>query len=187
MSKESKFNGSVLFNGTMIINIKGKPYRVKVDYLGGSLKHADPKRELIVLLRDHVQYNEIDTGYYKRIEAKGDEQEDSFGLRPNAEDCGWSVHNYADVIAWGYAEELEVEMIAPEIEHEADDNVRLAFQRKDGQIGIQVKCSKNQLTEYLGAAQKWLQPTLENFTEFTDKNPDINEVHYFTKANEWEE
>lgn len=187
MSKESKFNGSVLFNGTMIINIKGKPYRVKVDYLGGSLKHADPKRELIVLLRDHIQYNEIDTGYYKRIEAKGDEQEDFFGLRPNAEDCGWSVHNYADVIAWGYAEELEVEMIAPEIKHEADDNVRLAFQRKDGKIGIQVKCSKNQLTEYLGAAQKWLQPTLENFTEFTDKNPDINEVHYFTKANEWEE
>ena len=40
---------------------------------------------------------------------------------------------------------------------------------------------------YVEASKKWLEPCAKNFQDVTEANPDICEIHYFTKPTTWEE
>lgn len=100
-----EFGGCVTFDGNIQVIIPQHGMKMLRTDLGGlKLQKADPNKELLVLMRNHVGYNEIDTGYIVRTKQYDDGQPPYFGLKadPNAE--SWGCHNYCDVIAWGYAD-----------------------------------------------------------------------------------
>ena len=99
-----RYVGTVTFDGNIQMNLHGEVKTLRTDIGGLRLQKANPNKELLVLTRDHVGYNEIDTGYIVRSKRYDDGQPPYFGLKhePNAE-C-WGCHNYCDVIAWGYAD-----------------------------------------------------------------------------------
>ena len=100
-----EFGGCITFDGSIQVRIPQHGIKTLCTDLGGlKLQKADPNKELLVLVRDHIGYNEIDTGYIVRAKNYDDGNPPYFGLKhdPNAE--SWGCHNYCDVIAWGYAD-----------------------------------------------------------------------------------
>lgn len=100
-----EFTGAIIFDGNIQVLIPQHGLKTLRTDLGGMMLHkADPNKELLVLVRDHIGYNEIDTGYIVRAKNYDDGNPPYFGLKhdPNAE--SWGCHNYCDVIAWGYAD-----------------------------------------------------------------------------------
>lgn len=201
MSKNQKamYSGSVLFNGKLNVTIGGEKKTLEIDYLGTGIKQADPTREIIVMLKKNIGYNELETGYICRHKA-WDENEHAFGLRPNLNTTHCTLVNYGDVIAWGYASDEESEQVDERIEEIHRDpiyqrakkkiqdmNVCIAIQDKDGEIGIKAIVDKNEIEAYLVVSADYLASCLKTFQEFTKKTPDIKEMHFFTKAQQWEE
>lgn len=100
-----EFGGCVTFDGNIQVRIPNHGLKTLRTDLGGlKLQKADPNKELLVLMRTHVGYNEIETGYIVRAKNYDDGNPPYFGLKhdPNAD--SWGCHNYCDVIAWGYAD-----------------------------------------------------------------------------------
>ena len=100
-----EYTGTITFDGNIQLNIPQHGWKTLRTDLGGlKLQKADPNKELLVLTRNHVGYNEIDTGYIVRTKNYDDGKPPYFGLKhaPDAE--SWGCHNYCDVIAWGYAD-----------------------------------------------------------------------------------
>ena len=77
---------------------------LRTDLGGLALQKADPNKELLVLLKNHVGFDEIDTGYIVRSKRYDDGRPPYFGLKDEPDADGWGCHNYCDVIAWGYAD-----------------------------------------------------------------------------------
>ena len=201
MSKNQKamYSGSVLFNGKLNVTIGGEKKTLEIDYLGTGIKQADPNREIIVMLKKNIGYNELETGYICRHKA-WDENEHVFGLRPNLNTTHCTLVDYGDVIAWGYASDEESERVDERIEEIHRDpiyqrakkkiqdmNVCIAIHDKDGEIGIKAIVDKNEIEAYLVVSADYLASCLKTFQEFTKKTPDIKEMHFFTKAQQWEE
>lgn len=198
-NQKAKYSGSVLFNGKLNVTIGGEKKTLEIDYLGTGIKQADPNREIIVMLKKNIGYNEFDTGYVVRRE-EWDEEKHSFGLRPTLNDTTCTLVDYGDVIAWGYASDEEPEHVDERIEEIHRDpiyqrakkkiqdmNVCIAIQDKDGEIGIKAIVDKNEIEAYLVVSADYLAACLKTFQEFTQKTPDIKEMHFFTKAQQWEE
>ena len=196
-NQKAKYSGSVLFNGKLNVTIGGEKKTLEIDYLGSSIRNADPNREIIVMLKKNIGYNELDTGY---IVILGIEHPYDFGLKPTRESDDYGVYNYGDVIAWGYASDEEPEHVNERIEEIHRDpiyqrakkkiqdmNVCIAIQDKDGEIGIKAIVDKNEIEAYIVVSADYLAVCLETFLEFTKKTPDIKEMHFFTKAQQWEE
>ena len=99
-----EFGGCITFDGNIQVNLYGKLKTLRTDLGGIALQKADPNKELLVLLRDHIGYNEIDTGYIVRSRRYDDGQPPYFGLKDEPDATSWGCHNYCDVIAWGYAD-----------------------------------------------------------------------------------
>lgn len=105
-----KYNGCIMFNGEIRITLKKKEYKLHTTLLCDEILNADPEREVVMLLQQHLRYNEADIGY---IVAKGIAQRPkdkgvcnaNFGLKSDKKSNVFSVYNTADVIAWGYADE----------------------------------------------------------------------------------
>ena len=202
MSKnnKAKYNGSVLFNGKLNVTIGGEKKTLEIDYLGTGIKQADPNREVIVMLKKNIGYNEFDTGYVVRKEEWENMEQPAFGLSPTEEKDGYTLVSYGDVIAWGYASDEEPEQVDERIEEIHRDpiyqrakkkiqdmNVCIAIQDKDGEIGIKAIVDKNEIEAYLVVSADYLAACLKTFQEFTKKTPDIKEMHFFTKAQQREE
>lgn len=198
-NKKAKYSGSVLFNGKLNVTIGGEKKTLEIDYLGTGIKNADPNREVIVMLKKNIGYNEFDTGYVVRRK-EWDKEKHSFGLRPTLNDTTCTLVDYGDVIAWGYASDEEPEQVDERIEEihrnpiyqrakkkVQDMNVCIAIQNKDGEIGIKAIVDKNEIEAYLVVSADYLAACLKTFQQFTQKTPDIKEMHFFTKAQQWEE
>ena len=100
-----EFGGAIIWDGNIQLRIPHHGVKtLRTDFGGFGLKKADPNKELLVLTRDHVGYNEIDTGYIVRTKHYDDGEPPYFGLKDNPDAEGWGCHNYCDVIAWGYAD-----------------------------------------------------------------------------------
>ena len=99
-----RYVGTVTFDGNIQVNLHGEVKTLRTDIGGLGLQKANPNKELLVLTRDHVGYNEIDTGYIVRSKRYDDGQPPYFGLKDEPDADGWGCHNYCDVIAWGYAD-----------------------------------------------------------------------------------
>jgi len=99
------FTGCMTFDGNMTVKLLNGAYRtIRTDLGGLKLQKADPNKELLVLTRNHVGFDEIDTGYIVRTKMYDDGQPPYFGLKAEPDAEGWGCHNYCDVIAWGYAD-----------------------------------------------------------------------------------
>lgn len=199
-NQKAKYSGSVLFNGKLNVTIGGEKKTLEIDYLGTGIKQADPNREVIVMLKKNIGYNEFDTGYVVRKEEWENMEQPAFGLSPTEEKDGYILVSYGDVIAWGYASDEEPEQVDERIEEIHRDpiyqrakkkiqdmNVCIAIQDKDGEIGIKAVVDKNEIEAYLVVSADYLAACLKTFQEFTKENPDIKEMHFFTKAQQWEE
>ena len=100
-----EFGGCVTFDGNIQVRIPNHGLKtLRTDIGGLKLQKADPNKELLVLTRNHVGYNEIDTGYIVRAKNYDDSNPPFFGLKDNPDADSWGCHNYCDVIAWGYAD-----------------------------------------------------------------------------------
>ena len=100
-----EFGGCITFDGSIQVRIPQHGIKTLCTDLGGlKLQKADPNKELLVLVRDHIGYNEIDTGYIVRAKSYDDGNPPYFGLKDNPDAENWGCHNYCDVIAWGYAD-----------------------------------------------------------------------------------
>ena len=100
-----EFGGCITFDGNIQVRIPNHGIKTLRTDLGGlKLQKADPNKELLVLTRNHVGYNEIDTGYIVRTKNYDDGKPPYFGLKDEPDAEGWGCHNYCDVIAWGYAD-----------------------------------------------------------------------------------
>lgn len=213
MTEKNVYDGAVLFNGNMEVTTRnGKRHTLRVDYLGSALKNADPNKELMLMMRDDVQYCELTTGYLERRDEWEEKESPMFGLCPSADKIRFTLYEYADVVAWGYVDgglndkrkfyscqctkeqeaELERKREAmrrgEEVEDEEEyDGIVLKFQEKDEKVGLQIAVAKDRPADYLEAARKHLEGCMQNFVDFAKEHPDIKEVHYFTKPTEWEE
>jgi len=100
-----EFGGCITFDGNIQVRIPQHGLKTLRTDLGGlKLQKADPNKELLVLMRDHVGYNEIDTGYIVRTKNYDNGQPPFFGLKDEPDAECWGCRNYCDVIAWGYAD-----------------------------------------------------------------------------------
>ena len=100
------FTGRIMFDGNIQVRLlgSGELKTLRTDLAGIKLHKADPNKELLVLTKGFTDYNEIHTGYIVRAKQYDDQERPCFGLKhePDA-DC-WTIVNYCDVIAWGYAD-----------------------------------------------------------------------------------
>lgn len=208
---ENAYTGSILFDGNMTVNLAtGEKKILRTDYCGTALRDVDPDKEVLLLMRGNSEHNEIDTGFvFFRKNMEG-----MFGLRPTADSEGYTVKVLSDVIAWGYADgglnnsrfyscqctpeqEAELErqrkeqgIHVPPATSDTDDydGIVLKFQHSaDGSTGVQITTRKNRLDDYLTASKRWLADCMKTFMEFTEQNPDINEMHFYTNPTTWKE
>lgn len=100
------FTGTVTYDGNIQVRLlgSGELKTLRTDLAGLGLHKADQNKELLVLTKHFTDYNEIHTGYIVRTKQYDDQERPCFGLKhePDA-DC-WTIINYCDVIAWGYAD-----------------------------------------------------------------------------------
>ena len=100
------FTGRIMFDGNIQVRLlgSGELKTLRTDLAGLKLHKADQNKELLVLTKRFTDYNEIHTGYIVRTKQYDDQERPCFGLKhePDA-DC-WTIINYCDVIAWGYAD-----------------------------------------------------------------------------------
>ena len=100
-----EFTGRIMFDGNLQVRIPGHGIKtLRTDLAGLKLHKADPNKELLVLCKFFVNYNEIHTGYIVRMKKYDDLEKPCFGLKDSPDDDSWTVINYCDVIAWGYAD-----------------------------------------------------------------------------------
>ena len=99
------FTGCVVFDGNIQVRIPGHGIKtLRTDLAGFGLHKADPNKEILVFTNHFVGYNEIHTGYIVRMKQYDDMERPCFGLKHEPDADSWSVINYCDVIAWGYAD-----------------------------------------------------------------------------------
>ena len=104
-AEKPQFTGCITFDGNMQVRLLTGEYKtIRTDLGGLKLQKADPNKELLVLTRNHVGFDEIDTGYIVRAKIYDDGNPPYFGLKHDPDADNWACHNYCDVIAWGYAD-----------------------------------------------------------------------------------
>jgi hypothetical protein len=99
------FTGRIMFDGNIQVRLlTGDLKTLRTDLAGIKLHKADSNKELLVLTKSFTDYNEIHTGYIVRAKQYDDQERPCFGLKHNPDADSWTVINYCDVVAWGYAD-----------------------------------------------------------------------------------
>lgn len=99
------FTGQIMFDGNIQVRLlTGELKTLRTDMCGMKLQKADPNKELLVLTNSFTYYNEIHTGYIVRMKRYDDMEKPCFGLKHEPDADNWTIVNYCDVIAWGYAD-----------------------------------------------------------------------------------
>ena len=99
------FTGRIMFDGNIQVRLlTGELKTLRTDLAGMKLQKADPNKELLVLTKSFTDYNEIHTGYIVRTKQYDDQERPCFGLKHEPDADSWTIVNYCDVIAWGYAD-----------------------------------------------------------------------------------
>ena len=99
------FDGRILFDGNIQVRLlTGELKTLRTDLCGMKLQKADPNKELLVLTQFFTDYNEIHTGYIVRMKRYDDCEQPCFGLKHEPDADSWTMINYKDVVAWGYAD-----------------------------------------------------------------------------------
>ena len=100
------FTGTVTYDGNIQVRLlgSGELKTLRTDLAGLGLHKADQNKELLVLTKHFTDYNEIHTGYIVRTKQYDDQERPCFGLKHDPDADCWTIINYCDVIAWGYAD-----------------------------------------------------------------------------------
>ena len=100
------FTGTVTYDGNIQVRLlgSGELKTLRTDLAGIGLHKADQNKELLVLTKHFTDYNEIHTGYIVRTKQYDDQERPCFGLKHDPDADCWTIINYCDVIAWGYAD-----------------------------------------------------------------------------------
>ena len=97
------YDGSILFDGNMVVKTHGgRKHLLRVDNMGVELKHADPNKEVIIMMHGNEGYCELATGFVENREDWGDKG--WFGLYPNDEKKRCNLYDYSELVAWGYVD-----------------------------------------------------------------------------------
>jgi hypothetical protein len=100
-----EFTGRIIFDGNLQLRIPGHGIKtIRTDLAGMKLHKADPNKELLVLTNPFAGYDELHTGYIVRAKNYDDQERPCFGLKHEPDADSWTVINYCDVVAWGYAD-----------------------------------------------------------------------------------
>ena len=98
------FDGRIMFDGNIQVRLlTGDVKTLRTDLGGIKLHKADQNKELLILTDRFAGYDEIHTGYIVRSKRYDDCEQPCFGLKHDPDADSWTVLNYQDVIAWGYA------------------------------------------------------------------------------------
>ena len=193
-------SGCHLFDGNLTLRLKGKEVKVRTEYFGLDLQHASQEHQLVMLIKQHLPYDEIDTGWLVRTKAM--DKEHLFGLKAKKTDRTWSVFNYNDVVAWGYWDgglnsnhfkscqlrPEEYPEFAGEPEDDADDyeyddieneNRRcVKFRLKDGEIIYEAVMGKEEMLKDGGTPL--MHACAKVFCDFHKDHPEVTEMHFYT-------
>lgn len=86
--KPISHTGCMTFNGVMRLRLNnGKEYTVRADLGGMGLNRANSNHEVVVLLRQHIGFGEVDTGFV--VHAKEYDTDRCFGLKPTKKSKMW--------------------------------------------------------------------------------------------------
>ena len=200
--KAISHTGCHLFDGTLSFKMGGKEYKVRCEYHGLDLQRASQEHQIVMLIKQHLPYDEIDTGWLVR--AKSLDKEHRFGLKAKKNDRTFAVYDYNDVVAWGYADgglnsnhfdscRLRTEDY-PEFAGSPDDEVDDEDDWGDDHENVSRRCVKFRIEDgeihynaVVGADEKMkdnatdlMRDACKNFYEFSEKHPEVTEMHYYT-------
>ncbi len=94
------FDGCILCDGVINVTIRGKKYNLHTAYLGGGLRYADPKAEVVLMTTNSIPYDELETGFILPRCCT----EDKIAIKSTPKSYGHKIINLNDVIAWGYVD-----------------------------------------------------------------------------------
>lgn len=191
--------GCHLFDGNLTLRLKGKEINVRTEYFGLDLQHASQEHQLVMLIKQHLPYDELDTGWLVRTKAM--DKERRFGLKARKNDRTWSVFNYNDVVAWGYADgglnsdHFKSCQLRPEdypefagqpqdddddyyddIENEARRCVK--FKLKNGDVIYEAVMGKDEMLKDGGTPL--MHACAKSFCDFRNEHPEVTEIHFYT-------
>ena len=196
--------GCHVFDGNLTLKIGKKEYKVRCEYFGLDLKHASQEHQLVMLIKQHLPYDELDTGWLVRT--KQMDAEHKFGLKPRKSDRSWSVYDYNDVVAWGYADgglngsHLNSCRLRPEdypqFAGKPKDDVEIEewedFDDDEGveRRGVKFRIDENGEIHYNAIvagdeemtdnATDLMRDAGKAFYEFRNKHPEVTEMHFYT-------
>ena len=211
-----EFTGRIIFDGNLQLRIPGHGIKtLRTDLAGLKLHKADPNKELLVLTNPFAGYDELHTGYIVRTKNYDDQERPCFGLKHEPDADSWTVINYCDVVAWGYAdgglndptlfyscqstvaEEIDREHrraekgmkthaerlaeMEAEVEAEEDDDIKrrgVRFRIEDGEIHYNAVVGADEKMK--DNATDLMRDACKNFYEFSEKHPEVTEMHYYT-------
>ena len=153
------FTGRIMFDGNIQVRLlgSGELKTLRTDLAGLKLHKADQNKELLVLTKRFTDYNEIHTGYIVRTKQYDDQERPCFGLKhePDA-DC-WTIINYCDVIAWGYA---DGGLNDPTLFYSCQSTVEEEIDRERRRAEKGIKTHAERLAEMNTECEEELQPGL---------------------------
>ena len=200
--KAISHTGCHLFDGTLSFKMGGKEYKVRCEYHGLDLQRASQEHQIVMLIKQHLPYDEIDTGWLVR--AKSLDKEHRFGLKAKKNDRTFAVYDYNDVVAWGYADgglnsdhfdscRLRPEdypefagSLAADVDDEDDwgddhDNESrrcVKFRIEDGEIHYNAVVGDDEkMTDH---ATDLMRDAAKAFYEFREKHQEVTEIHFYT-------
>jgi hypothetical protein len=160
------------------------------------LKNASQEHQMVMLIKQHLPYDELDTGWLVRT--KQLDADHKFGLKARRNDRSWSVYDYNDVVAWGYADggcnsdhfnscrmrPEDYPQFASEADNDEeydDDTDRrcvILKARPDGQFEYHaVAAADEKLTR---GGTDLMHACAKVFTDFRDTHPEVTEMHFYT-------
>ena len=193
--------GCQMFNGTLSLQLwSGKEVKVRCEYFGLDLQRASQEHQLVMLIKQHLPYDELDTGWLVRT--KEMDKDHQFGLKARKSDRHWAVYNYNDVVAWGYADgglnndHFKSCQLRPEDypeyagqpegdtgnEYEYEENevqrrcVKLRYQ--DGEIYYNAIQAADEPMERGGTPL--MHDCAKAFYAFREEHPEVTEIHFYT-------
>ena len=174
-----EFGGCITWDGNIQVRIPHHGIKtLRTDFGGLALKKADPNKELLVLMRDHVGYNEIDTGYIVRTKNYDDGKPPYFGLKDEPDAEGWCCHNYCDVIAWGYA---DGGLNDPTLFYSCQSTVEEEMERERRRAEKGMKTHAERLAEMEAEADEYIKAPHGLVMRFRHKDDQIQNGTMWTK------
>jgi hypothetical protein len=196
-----------LLKGAMSITLgNGKSYQVKTEYFGLGLQKASQENQVVMLIKQHLPYDEVDTGWLVRT--KEMDKNYQFGLKATKDARSWSVYNLNDVVAWGYADgglnsdhfrscQLRPDELQQPVEDDEEDEQEDFDTPDESEWGDAYRCRRCvkfkvdndnvYFNAHMGVGEMkenggtpLMHACAKAFTDFRNEHPEVTEMHFYT-------